>query len=119
MTGYKINAQQGLIKDRVDKSCSINYTTGELSEKDFQIIRRANGVLGEIVFIPENADGLQPMSDKKPEGKSPSQRLRYAIQELYITRNGSLVNFQPFYEAYMTSIIQKVQRGIDFNKEGT
>lgn len=107
MTGYKLFALQGIARDRKDKSTAITFTTLELSNKDFQIIRDCNNMGGELVFVPENAGELAKIKGKAGKKKSPSYRLRMAMMDWYADKHGNIIDFQQFYENWIEKKIRQ------------
>ena len=106
MKGYKLYSVQGIAKDRADGSTNICFNTLELSEVDFAIVRKCNKQAGTLIFAPEAMkDEIKDVKGTETKKRSPSQQLRFAMQDWYSREHSNLIGFQDFYENW---IIKKV-----------
>lgn len=99
---------------RKDRGASIRFSSNELSDEDFLILKQFQGTFGFLLFKENNFTPQDiPREDAPDISKSPAKRLRAALFVLHMQQGGTKENFEPFYVEKMEKMIDHVKSKLD------
>lgn len=97
---------------KVDKSMTLSFDTGELNNNEKLLLLQNDGLLGSLIFVPENQTEAPPKIDTSYEGKKPSERLHNIIFVYWKQKNIEM-DFEQFYREQMEKFIQAYKDKLD------
>jgi len=117
MKGYSIDiVSQNPPRFKKDRSATISFDTGELTDDEKMSILRNDQLVGALAFIPEGESSAKiEKINAAYDGKSPGERLHGALYVLWKQRGGD-GDFNVFYGITMERFIDGVKAKIDEQK---
>lgn len=96
-----------------DGGASVRFSTNELSDEDFLIMKQFQGQFGWLLF-QENpfSESDIPKESAEDKTKTPSKRLRASLFVLW-NQTGATGDFEVFYREKMEKIIDHVKSKLD------
>ena len=90
---------------KVDKSATISFNTGELNTEQKMQVLNNDGLLGTLIFVPEDAQHTDIKKiNSEFEGKKPSERL-FNVIAVYWQQQGKPDSLASFYANEIEKLI--------------
>lgn len=97
-----------------DRSCSLRFSTQEMSTEDKVLFFDLQGAFGWLLFAPEDVKEIEvPTEPPTDSRKTPAQRLRGVLFRIHEQRGGTEATFEPFYVGQMEEIISHFKAKLD------
>lgn len=97
---------------KADGSASLRFTTQELTDDDWAVLPKHQGLFGWIVFTGEGEKLDIPKELPTDTKKTPGQRLRASLF-VYWKQLGEPGDWEVFYRDQMERFISRVQKELD------
>lgn len=106
----RLPAYLDTFSSKADKTAGIRFSTNELADEDFTVLRQHQGLFGWLIFSEEQVQEKDiPKEIMEDKTKTPSKRLRSTLYRYYIQEKGKKENFETWYRKWMEAEIDRVK----------
>lgn len=110
----KLPAYLDNFSSKSDKTAGIRFSTQELQDEDFTILRKHQGLFGWLVFSEQQLqDSDIPKEKIEDKSKAPSKRLRSVLYLYFIQQGGKKENFETFYSKRLETLIDEYKEKLN------
>ena len=110
----KIPAYLDTFSSKSDKTAGIRFSTQELQDEDFTLLRQHQGLFGWLVFSEEQVQERDlPKEKLEDKSKTPSKRYRAVKFLEFSQKGGKKADFNLWYDRHMEKIIDEVKERLN------
>lgn len=110
----KLPAYLDTFSSKADRTAGIRFSTNELADEDFTLLRQHQGLFGWLVFSEEQIQEKDiPKEITEDKSKSPSKRLRAVLYLYFIQKGGKKERFEEFYSKRLEALIDEYKAKLE------
>lgn len=99
---------------KADKTAGLRFSSLELNDEDFTILRKHQGLMGWLVFSEQQLqDSDIPKEKIEDKSKAPSKRFRSVLYLYFIQQGGKKENFETYYAKVLESLIDNYKEKLN------